>query len=382
MASPLTVLHLIDTGGPGGAETILLNVVTGLDPARWRSVPVVPEVNWLYDALRASGVEPVLQSNLDGRAYLFTVHQLLRRHRASLIHAHLLGSGVYGTLAGAPLGVPVVCTFHGQSDISERERFLRIKLRILSRSRNRFVFVSEHLKRDIVGRYPLPAAGIRVVHNGIDPTTPTPTGREREEMGVSDGSRVIGALGNVREAKDYATLLRAAAIVRDRGLPARWVVLGHGSERQMEDLLALRRELALEDHVSFLGFRQDARRLLTGLDVFVSSSSTEGFSLSTVEALWVGKPVVATRSGGPEEIVRDGETALLVPTRSPAALADGVERLLRDPALARRLGEDGKRHVRQRFSRERMVANYEEVYREALDARRSRSQLRASLAAG
>jgi glycosyltransferase involved in cell wall biosynthesis len=160
------------------------------------------------------------------------------------------------------------------------------------------------------------------------------------------------------------------------------VVLGHGSDRQMEDLLALRRELALEDHVSFLGFRQDARRLLSGLDVFVSSSSTEGFSLSTVEALWVGKPVVATRSGGPEEIVRDGETALLVPTRSPAALADGVERLLRDPALARRLGEDGKRHVRQRFSRERMVANYEEVYREALDARRSRSQLRASLAAG
>ena len=382
MGSPLTILHLIDTGGPGGAETVLLNVVGGLDARRWRSIAVAPEVNWLYQALLERRAETVLQSNLDGPAYLKRVRELVRRHRVSLIHAHLLGSGVYGTLAGLPRVVPVVCTFHGTGDITGRERFLGLKLRILARPWNRFVFVTDSLRRELLSRHALPPANARVVHNGIDPTFPKPTGEERAELGIPPDVPLVGAIGNVRPAKDYPTLLRAAALLRERGSRAHWLVLGHASDAAMADLRALRTALGLDGYVTFTGFRSDARRFLSILDVFVTSSSSEGFSLSTVEALWVGRPVVATRSGGPQEIVRDGETGRLVPIRSPQALADGVEALLRDRPRALRLGESGQRDVRERFSLSRMVEGYEAVYGEVLGGRRSRSQPPASLAAG
>ena len=382
MSGPRTVLHLIDTGGPGGAETVLLNVVRGLDPRRWTSVAVAPEVNWLHEALGAAGKEPVLISNLDGPRYLLGVHRLLKRHRVDVIHAHLLGSGVYGVLAGAPLGVPVVCTFHGRADISERERLLAVKLRILARPSSRFAFVTKDLLRHVVARHPILARGARVVHNGIDADVPAPTGREREELGVPPGPALVGAIGNVRPAKDYPTLLRAAARLRDRGVDARWVVLGHGLPPDMEALRSLRHALGLDDVVAFPGFRSDARRLLHAFDVFVSSSSSEGFSLSTVEALWAGKPAVVTRSGGPEEIVRDGETGLLVTSESPEALADGVARVLEDRRLASRLGAAGETDVRERFSLRRMANAYEALYGEVLGRRSARTQARVSLANG
>src|SRR5262245_66208871 len=117
MAAPRTVLHLIDTGGPGGAETIFLNLVTGLDPARWRSVAVVPVKDWLWGALEAEGIEPILLPSVGSFdiKLLTSVMSLALKHRADLIQTHLFTSAVYASVAATPLGLPVVCTFHGSN---------------------------------------------------------------------------------------------------------------------------------------------------------------------------------------------------------------------------------------------------------------------------
>jgi glycosyltransferase involved in cell wall biosynthesis len=368
LADPLRVLHLIDTGGPGGAETILLEVVTRLDARRWRSVAVVPEVDWLHGALRERGVEPlVLPSRGTGNAlYLARLHRLVRRTGAHLVHTHLLGSAVYASLAVAPLRVPVVATFHGLPDFPETGRLLGLKLRLIWRDPNRVVFVSESLKAAVFGRYRLPEQRVRVVPNGVAWEPPAALGTEREELGARPGDLVIGAVGNVRPTKDYPTLLRAVARLRADGLPVRLAILGQGTSPLLDELVALRRNLGLEDAVGLLGFRDDARRLLTAFDVFVSSSTTEGFSLSTVEAMLAGRAVVATRSGGPEEILRDGETGILVPTGDPEALAVGMARVLRDERLGARLGMCGAEDAAERFGVEAMIRGYEDVYEEVL----------------
>jgi len=370
MTAPRTVLHLIDTGGPGGAETIFTQVALGLDADRWRSLLLVPVRDWLMATLERAGAAPRLlgTSRSFDVAYLATLVRLMRRERVRLVHAHLFASGVYGSLAGRLAGVPVVCTLHGRVDIEDDDRLRGAKLRILDRRRNRVVFVSDSLRRWYAGAAPLRRAGQAVVLNGIDLRAFAP-GRDRplrRELGMADDELLVGAVGNIRPAKDYGTLLRAAARVRASGARVRFVIVGEGSGELHRRLLEERAALGLEDTVALPGFREDVPAVLRSLDIYVSSSSSEGFSLTTVQALASELPVLATRCGGPEEILEDGRTGLLVPPAEPAALAQALLRLAGDGALRRALARAGRAVAESRFAMERMVADYEAVYADAL----------------
>lgn len=369
-----TVLHLIDTGGPGGAETIYAQVALGLDRARWRSVLAVPERDWLYHELERGGGSPRL---LEARGsfnvrLLGAILRLVRRERVSLIHAHLFASGVYASLAGRLAGVPVVCTLHGRVDVEHGDPYLGAKLRILDSRRNRVVFVSDSLRRWYADTAPLRLAQMHVLHNGIDAAAFAP-GRDaglRAELGLAEGEILVGAVGNIRPAKDYATLLQAVALLRGKAIPRlRFVIVGAGGNDLERALVLERARLGLEDSVAFAGFREDVPAVLRALDIYVSSSSSEGFSLTTVQAMACGLPVLATRCGGPEEIVEDGATGLLVGPSSAVELANGIARLAADGPLRARLARAARAAVETRFALPRMVMGYERIYEWALGLR-------------
>jgi glycosyltransferase involved in cell wall biosynthesis len=149
-------------------------------------------------------------------------------------------------------------------------------------------------------------------------------------------------------------------------LRTRFVVAGDVRGPQGESLLRQRDALGLADYVTFLGFREDVWDVLGALDVYVSTSQSEGFSLTAVQALATGVPVVATRSGGPEEIVTDGQTGFLVEVGAVGAIAGALMRLVRDPALRASLGRAGPPSVTTRFTLRRMLDAYEKVYLEAM----------------
>jgi glycosyltransferase involved in cell wall biosynthesis len=365
-----TVLHLIDTGGPGGAETVFLELVTRLHGERWRSVAVVPSRDWLYGALVERGVTPiVLRSRRAFDAgYLAALHRLAAREGAALIQTHLLTTWVYGSAVGRLTRLPLVGTLHGAVDLRADDRYRSLKLRLTRRRRGRVVFVSESLRREILRRERIDAAQTRVIPNGIDLDywSPAPADGFRSELGVRRDELLIAAIGNVRPSKDYANLLRAAAWLREHGTPCRIAVAGDTrGDGLYQRLLALRQELGLEDAVTFLGFRGDVRRLLWSSDVYVLSSSQEGFSLTTLQAMACGVPVVGTRSGGPEEIVISGESGLLVPVRDAAALGGAVRALALDAALRRRIGVAARRRAED-FGIGSMVASYERLYEELI----------------
>lgn len=372
----IRVLHIIDTGGPGGAETVFLHAATRLDPAQFSSVAVVGGPGWLAAQLRSHAIEPHIvpaKGALNVR-YLLALLRLARRSRVDVILAHLYGSAVYASMVGTLLSIPVVSVLHGQTDVPHSERFAAVKAAIVRKGCPEVIFVSEHLKEHLRPRLGLPPAQCAVIPNGVDTRVFRPS-RDfslRTELGLADDTVLIGAIGNVRKPKAYDVLLRAMRTLVAHPRRFHLVIAGDCANALGAQLEQLKRELGIERHVTFLGLRPDVSRVLNNLDAFVLSSQTEGFSIACIEAMACGVPVIATRSGGPEQILQD-QAGLLVPTADPEALAIAVERVISSKELAAGLIERALKRVHEQYSLATMVARYQTLLeRVALDRAKGR----------
>ena len=142
----------------------------------------------------------------------------------------------------------------------------------------------------------------------------------------------------------------------------RFVIAGQGKGPLYDGLLQLRKELGLEDRVLFLGFVDDAAEFLSNVDFFLSTSISEGLPLSAIQAMVAGRPLVATRCGGYEELVNDGENGLLVEIGNATAIADALELLAADTNLQATLALQASKHVLETFDLSVMLAEYQKVY--------------------
>ena len=357
----IRVLHVIDTGGPGGAETVFLQTATRLDPARFQSTAIVGGNGWLARQFHERGESPhvVPARGSFNIRYLSRLLRLAREQRSDLIAAHLYGSSVYGSLVGALLSIPVVSVLHGHSDVPEVERFSSLKASIIRRGSRRVIFVSERLQSHLQPRFRLATAQCAVIPNGVDTQVFRPS-RDRSlraELGLSDDVALLGSIGNIRKPKAYDVLLRATRALANRSQRFHVVIAGDCANDLGRQLQQLSTELGVERHVTFLGLRPDVVRILNSLDVFVLSSQTEGFSIACVEAMACGIPVVATRSGGPEQIL-EGDAGLLVPTGDPDSLARAVERIISSKELAATLTARGTMRVHEHYSLSTMLSRY------------------------
>jgi glycosyltransferase involved in cell wall biosynthesis len=360
----IRVLHVIDTGGPGGAETVFLQTATRLDPARFESTAVVGGFGWLAEQFQKRGAPPQIapaKGSFNVR-YLSALLRLARQHKSDVIVAHLYGSSVYASMVGRLLSIPVVSVLHGHSDVPEAERFSFLKAAILRGGSRKVVFVSERLEQHLQPRFGLTAAQCAIIPNGVDTEAFRPA-RDRSlraELGIPDDTSLIGAIGNVRKPKAYDVLLHAARTLIDRAQRFHLVIAGDCANALGGKLEQLRRDLGIERQVTFLGLRPDVPRILNNLDVFALSSLTEGFSIACVEAMACGVPVVATRSGGPEQIL-EGEAGLLVPTGDPQSLALAIERVISSEELAAMLTARATKRVHEQYSLATMLSRYEEL---------------------
>lgn len=370
-----TVVHLIESRGPGGAESVLNDLAWRVDPARFRSRAVIKTAeSWLGRALPTGSftvVAPSAASRLmpfDLR-YALALRRALREEGADIVHAHSFDTAVYASLAALGLRTRVMATFHGASDVQRRGAANGLKWRLLRRA-DATVMVSASLLR-LGGE----AGGVRlerasVIHNGVDLTrfAPQRQGALRAQLQVPAGTLLFGAVGNVRAPKGYDVLLRAVALCRARGVPLQVAIAGDDVGPLADRLRALRAELGLAEAVHFMGFTDDAPAFLNGVDCFVLPSLSEGFSLSTVQALATALPAVATRSGGPEEIIEAGVSGLLVAPGSPEALADGISQLAGDRELRERLSGVARARATAAFSTDAMVERYTALYDRLLGA--------------
>lgn len=364
-----TILHLIDTTGPGGAETVFVNLLKELEKTEFRNVVVLRGPGWVSDQVKNLGIQPVF---LDSKGsfnlkYLSRLRELVVKESIDLIHSHLMGSNVYGALLAIVVRRPMVATFHGAVDVAAGERFLRAKFAIIGWGAASIVCVSKRLQEELSQRSPLPAAKLRLIYNGVDPSTferGHATGL-KEELALSAQARIVLSIGNIRPAKGYEYLVDAAVQMASCEPDIHFVVVGHPRESLLKDLKEKISRAEIVPNIHWLGFREDVAGLLEQADIFLLPSTSEGFSISTVEAMMAGVPVIATRSGGPEEILSHEYTGLLVPVRSPEAIVEAIERIS-EPGFKSQLVENARLDALRRFSLSSMLNSYKELYNRLL----------------
>ncbi len=234
--------------------------------------------------------------------------------------------------------------------------------RFLAR-RNRLVAVSEEVERIIHGWCKTTRFPVTVVPNGILAeafSQPAHRQRVRARLGYGPEHCVLGIVARLAAEKDHHTLLRAFKELYAARPEARLAVIGDGPLRSPLEREAA--ELGIAECVSFLGERHDVPELLSGLDVFVLSSRTEGLPMTVLEAMAAGLPIVATRVGGVPAAVEDGVTGRLVEPASPPALAAALRQIIRHPEARRDMGRAGRGKLDREFSVSQTAARYEEIY--------------------
>jgi glycosyltransferase involved in cell wall biosynthesis len=263
------------------------------------------------------------------------------------------GSNVEGYLAAAATGIPAVQHCRTEPALTPQV------VELTNAHAVKIICVSDGV-RDALLAAGIDAARCVTVHNGIDCGQPLPDAEGvRATWGFPADAVVVGTVGRLAPIKRMANLIRAVAYARDAGTDLYLVVVGEGAEA--ESLARLADSLGIRDRVRLVGFDPRPLRLVAAMDIFALASSAEGLPRVILEAMLLGRPVVASNVVGSREVVADGTTGLLFPCRNVEALANALGRLATDPGLRQRFGSAGAQRVREHFSIERYVAGVEEV---------------------
>jgi sugar transferase (PEP-CTERM/EpsH1 system associated) len=347
----------------GGLEKMVVSLIQGVDPSRFRTVLccIERQGEWFCEAERYCDAALVLNKK-PGLAYglPFKLARFFKANHVDIVHCHNFAGFVYGSL-GARIArhSAVVYTVHGPEmpDKTRQRLFQRLPLV------DAVVTVSEHMRRTAVERIGLKAERVTTIANGI-PVRDRGDSRRQEDIkgdaGPGERAFAIGSVGRLSPEKDQKMLLRGFALVISKHPNARLLMVGDGPLRQ--ELEACSKALGLAAHVRFLGSRPDVAEILDGLDLFVMSSREEGLPVALLEAMAAGLPVVATRVGGIPDVVTSGKTGILVPAGEPERLAEAINTLIEDRELATAIGLEGQKIVAERFDSSHMVARYEELY--------------------
>jgi glycosyltransferase involved in cell wall biosynthesis len=341
----------------GGADLSMAHLLTLLDPAiEITVVGVASEIVERIAALRPGSrarLVPRPRNDHDWRS-LRAHTAAIRDVAADVVHANLASpwSCQYCIAAATIARRPRVVAVYQLAvpPISRRQWFAK---RLTARGVDRHVGVGDRTSREVEALVRLPHRSVVTIHNGVPDES-------HEPLPSPSPGPVVGAVGRFEHQKGFDTLIRALSEVEGAAL----VLVGDGNERGALERLS--RSVGVADRVIWAGWSDDARRYLPTFDVFALPSRFEGFPLAVLEALLARSAVVAADVGSVSEVVLDDKTGLLVPPEDPVALARAIRRLLTDADLRRRLGEQGRQLVLERFTAAHMTRAFESLYAELL----------------
>ncbi|QNE38268.1 glycosyltransferase family 4 protein [Hymenobacter sp. NBH84] len=366
----IRVLESIRQGAIGGGETHVLDVVRLLDKNRYEPIVLSFTPGPMVDRLRAMGITThVIETEKPFNFLKWQqVKQLLKQERIDIVHAHGTRAGSNTFWAAKRLGLPIIYTVHGWSfHVDQQPLVLRIRQlgeKLLLKQASVTVCVSESNYQDGLAFSDMRRAV--VIKNGVDLTKYDPARSFtdiRAELGLPANRVLIGYIARITVQKDPFTLLRAIALL-PADIPATFLLVGDGDLKAAAVQLA--QELQLGSRVVFLAARQDIPDFLRALDIYCLPSLWEGLSLGLLEAMAMGKAVVATAIDGTREVIQDTINGLLIPARSPEKLAEALTKLIGDETLRRELGREARQTVQMEFNAVTMTRQVEQLYERVL----------------
>jgi glycosyltransferase involved in cell wall biosynthesis len=345
----LNILQISSASSFGGGERYLADLTNALS-ARGHDLYVAVRPNSpLPPHLRLPAERIVtlpLRNALDVQS-AYALDRFVRRQRIEIVHAHMARDYSLASYAARRRETKFIVTRHVLFPLS------RLHRRTLARAA-RVIAVSQAVASELRASGIVNEGQIAVVPNGVD------IDRFKLTCAESHSGLLVGSIGELRTLKRHDDFIRAAAQVASRFPEAKFVLAGTGEGRdQLEQLVV---ELGLSDRFRFLGWVEEAEKLLCEMDVFVSASETESFGLAIVEAMAAETAVVATATEGAQEVVEDQKTGFLVPIGDVDRIADAVNKLLGDPKQRHEIAARAKQAANEKFSLTRMVDEIEQIY--------------------
>jgi glycosyltransferase involved in cell wall biosynthesis len=355
----------------GGAERQLVELARGLDKERFRVI-----VSTLYsgqpfesDLLDVPGVD-YMPLNRRGKLDFFVVARLaklLDREKVDIIQPFLTPSTTIGMLASMMAATPIKVVTErcglrlNTSPGNKAYRFVEDKLSSFADA----VIPNSEAGRRYVRSRGIPREKVRVIYNGVAPERVSTTLAERQalrhEYGVLDDSWLLGIVASLTPAKDHSTFLQAASIIRAEVPGTKFMIVGDGPLHH--ELKRRASILGLDGSVIFAGHQMRVAPFIAAMDIAVlSSCDHEGCSNFLLEAMGLGRPIVATDVGGNEELFPSGEAGVLVPPSNPLILAHAILQVMRQPDVAERMQKRSREIFKERFTLQTMVSEYEDLY--------------------
>ena len=375
-AEPVRALFVSHDSSLYGAQLSLLGLLSSIDRERFTctvvtandgplvaemervGIPVFvrPLTRWVISAngVKADRIKSSFDAIRSLPERVRAIKALIDSTQAQLVYTNTV-TCVDGAIAAKLRGRPHV--WHLREHIRgnrDLESLLpqAIASRLVSRLSRRVIVNSSALRAAYLSG--VPAEKIDVVHNGIDISkfAPDPSARAefRSELGLMANAPIVGLVGSITPRKGHLIFVDAAASALREHPQAVFVCIGHGEREFVRQVRARIVDVGIGHAFHILDWRSDIARLLQAFDLLVIASDQEAFGRTVIEAMACGLPVVATRSGGPEEIVVNGETGHLVPVNDPAAMGSAISAILRDPRNAAGLGQAGRRRAVDIFS--------------------------------
>ncbi len=361
----IRVLEIIQTIGIGGAETVAFNTAHYLDKSRFEVRALVVGWGKLVERLEQHGygVDTCTFNKSYNWGLVRTIRNLIRKHRIDIVHSHLARMNTYGFVASRLTPAKNVMTVHGLSEFSN---FLgRAYYSAFGNFSGKIVAVSQNLADRFVADTMVRKGKVTVIPNGIDVDRfGSSVDREKTlaRFGLPSRARLVLAVGNLRAIKGYDFLVESFARIAAAEPSLYLMICGNDFFDHQRFLDPIIERYGLSDRVVFADFVNDIETLYAVADVYALTSVSEGFSLTTVEAMASSAAVVSTDCIGPREIIDDGIDGIIVPGRDPDLFGRTILDLLHDEDRRRSLGRAARRKVEDKYSVRDSVAKFEELF--------------------
>jgi glycosyltransferase involved in cell wall biosynthesis len=369
----MKILYVIDNLEFGGGERGFLQIIKGLDKDKYTIHTASKPDGEFGKKLVEMGIhlEPV---NMGNRFNLFTILKLariIRKESVNIVHSQGARADFFTRLAVkftrrsnlvSTIQMPVE-----RYDVSIlRKKIYRMFDRFSERCVDRFIVVSESLKKTLIDDHRIPLNKVIKIYNGVELDAYKPdvfcqaSSEIRKKLRIKNEIFVIGAIGRMVWQKGFEYLIEAASNVIKEYPEARFLIVGEGP---LKGKLKVKSEkLRVENKVIFTGFQTDIKEILSAIDILVIPSLLEGFPMITLEAMAMAKPIIATNIDGITEQITDGINGILIPPKDPSAMAQAIITLINNREKAKAMGLAARKKVEQEFSVEKMIKDTEKVY--------------------
>jgi len=378
----IKVLHIITRLIRGGAEHNTLLSVKGLAKLGYdvslAAGPSDKKEGDLELAYRQADIKLILLptlireiSPLNDLITFFKLYIFIRKKRFDIIHTHVSKAGILGRWAAKIAGVPFIChTTHGNIFAgyfnTHITKFFILFNRLTVMITDKMITITDIGQKQWLDRGIGRPAQYITIYSGINLDEFNPENLNirnkdlKKVLGFQEDDFIIGNVGRMAPIKGHKYLIQAASSIIEQIPKAKFLIVGDGPIR--DEMEAFAKKLGLDKHVVFLGMRENVPELLSIMNLFVLPSINEGMGRALVEAMAMGLPCVATSVGGVIEVVKDGETGLLVHAKDSKALAGAITRLANDAELSKRLAQTAQKRARLVFGSQTMVDKISSVY--------------------